>query len=78
MYKIRNIIIPISKKPDLFKILSYKLHIPVDIIEEIDILRSSLDARQKNHLKFNLTLKAKISTDLKLYYVVQMYKESGP
>jgi len=78
MYQIRNIIIPISKKPDLFKTLSYKLHIPTDAIKDMEIIRSSLDARTKNQLKFNLTLKADISTKLKLNNDVQIYQEPQP
>ena len=78
MYKIRNIIIPISKKPDLYKTLSYKLHIPIDAIKDVEILRSSMDARKKNHLKFNLTLKAEIATEIKLNNDVQIYNEPKP
>jgi uncharacterized protein len=78
MYQIRNIIIPIDKQINLFKALSYKLHIPLDAIENVEILRNSLDARTKNHLKYNLTLKAKIATELKLDNDVQLYKEPSP
>lgn len=78
MYQIRNIIIPISKEPDLFKIISRKLNIPIDSIEDIEILRSSLDARTKNHLKFNLTLKAEIATKLEINNDIQIYIEPKP
>lgn len=78
MYQIRNILIPISQKPDLKKVLSGKLHIPADSIESIEILRNSLDARQKNQLKFNLTLKAEIAQNLKLDNDLQIYKEPKP
>jgi len=78
LYKIRNIIIPINKQIDLFKALSYKLNIPLDSIEDLEILRNSLDARTKNHLKYNLTLKANICIELKLDNDVQIYKEPQP
>ncbi|HPR18555.1 MAG TPA: hypothetical protein PLD62_09950, partial [Candidatus Cloacimonadota bacterium] len=78
MYQIRNIIIPLQKQLDLFKLLSYKLHIPVSDIENIEILRCSLDARQKNHLKYNLTLKAEISQKIALNNDVQIYEEPQP
>ena len=78
MYKIRNIIIPINKQIDLFKALSYKLNIPLDSIEDLEILRNSLDARTKNHLKYNLTLKANICIELKLDNDVQIFKEPMP
>ncbi len=78
MYQIRNIIIPISKNPDLFKTLSSKLHIASDAIKDVEIMRSSLDARTKNQLKFNLTLKADISTKLELNNDVQIYQEPQP
>jgi uncharacterized protein len=78
LYQIRNIIIPIDKQIDLFKALSYKLNIPIDAIEDIEILRNSLDARKKNHLKYNLTLKAKINLDLELNGDIQIYKEPQP
>ncbi|MDO9576357.1 MAG: NAD(P)/FAD-dependent oxidoreductase [Candidatus Cloacimonadales bacterium] len=78
MYQIRNIIIPISKQPDLFKVLSRTLNLPIEAIEDIKILHSSLDARVKNHLKFNLTLNAKISAKLDLNNDVQIYHEPEP
>lgn len=78
MYQIRNIIIPIGKKPDLFKVLSRTLNIPVAAIEELEILRLALDARLKNHLKYNLTLKANISTKLDSNDFVQIYHEPQP
>lgn len=78
MYKIRNIIVPISNGIDLHRIVSRKLKIPVSAIENIEILRRALDARQKNHLKYNYTLKAEISFDLKLKNDLQFYQEPQP
>ncbi len=78
MYKIRNLIVPVTSQADLYQLLSHKLHLPVSAIEEVEILRISLDARQKNHLKFNLTLKADISINIKLNNDVQIYQEPQP
>ena len=78
MYQIRNVIFPITRQPDLFKLLALKLHLPRPAIEEIEILRSSLDARMKNHLKFNLTLKAKILQEPPTNSDVTIYREPQP
>ena len=55
---IKNVVVPISAEIDLRKILSRKLH--TNSIENIRILRRSVDARHRNNLKFNFTLLAEI------------------
>ncbi|MCD4796728.1 MAG: hypothetical protein K8R49_06110, partial [Candidatus Cloacimonetes bacterium] len=54
MYLIKNIVFAISKEIDIKKALSRKLRIKS--IDEIRILRRSIDARKKNELKFNYTV----------------------
>lgn len=77
-YKIRNIVIPISKNPQLKQILSQKLQVSANAIKQIGILRRALDARQKNNLKFNLTLIADITDKLPVNHDVQIYDSPKP
>jgi hypothetical protein len=78
MYQIRNVIIPIQEQPDLVRLLSKKLKLPASSIVALEILRSSLDARQKNQLKYNLTLKAEIDARLELNNDIQIFNEPQP
>ncbi len=54
LYLIKNIVVPISKEIDIKKALSKKLRIKS--VDNITILRRSIDARKKNDLKFNYTV----------------------
>ncbi|MCF7794278.1 MAG: hypothetical protein K9N09_10340 [Candidatus Cloacimonetes bacterium] len=78
MYQIRNIILPITSKLDLNHLIAQKLKLSKSDIEHVEILRRSLDARQKNHLKLNFTVKAEILKKIKLNNDVQIYKEPEP
>jgi uncharacterized FAD-dependent dehydrogenase len=63
LFLIKNVVIPVSKEVNLKKALSKKLRIKS--IDNIKILRRSIDARKKNNLKFNYT----ILTDLPAKYL---------
>ena len=54
LYLIKNIVVPISIEIDIKKALSKKLRIKS--IDDIRILRRSIDARKKNELKYNYTV----------------------
>ena len=60
MYLIRNILVPVARDVNLNKAISNKLKISANKINNIKILRRSIDARKKNFLKYNLTLIADI------------------
>ncbi|HHE37877.1 MAG TPA: hypothetical protein ENL20_04815 [Candidatus Cloacimonetes bacterium] len=76
MYLIKNVITPISKDIDLKKVLSEKLKL--NSIENIQILRRSLDARKKNNLKYNYTLLAEIREKYFSHQDVMEYKKPFP
>jgi len=73
VYLIRNILVPVAKKIDLSKAVADKLKISERKINDIAILHRSIDARKKNHLKYNFTLTAEIDTKLKLNSELQVY-----
>ena len=75
MYLVRNILVPIAKKVDLAKAISNKLKIPEKYIDNIRILRRSIDARKKNNLKYNFTLVADIDFKIKLDDEIQNFSE---
>ncbi len=78
MYLIKNVVIPISKKIDLKYHISKKLKLPLNSINNIKIIRRSIDARKKNNLKFNYT----VLTELPAKYLrnsdVLEYKNPEP
>jgi len=76
LYLIRNILIPISKKIDLEKAISRKIGIAE--IGKIRILRRSIDARKKNHLKYNFTLVISPKIELKPNYEILNYEKPKP
>ncbi|MBT3756724.1 MAG: hypothetical protein HOK80_03765 [Candidatus Cloacimonetes bacterium] len=75
MYLIRNILVPVARDVNLNKAISNKLKISANKINNIKILRRSIDARKKNFLKYNLTLIADIDLNLKLDAELQEYSE---
>ncbi len=56
LYLIKNVAVPISMKIDLKYHISKKLKLPLNSINNIKVIRRSLDARKKNNLKFNYTI----------------------
>lgn len=68
-------LISLTEEIDLTKALAKKLNIPQRNIRKIIPLRKSLDARKKNKLKYNFTLKAEIDFNLKYNHEVQKYKK---
>ncbi|MDY6916285.1 MAG: hypothetical protein SVM86_08240 [Candidatus Cloacimonadota bacterium] len=60
MKLIKNIQMPISKQLDVQAVVSKKLQISSSHIENLQILRRSLDARKKNSLKYNFTAIAEL------------------
>jgi hypothetical protein len=51
-FKIANLEQPLEESVDLPALVAHKLQLPVQAIQEVKILRKSLDARSKNRLKF--------------------------
>jgi len=56
MFLIKNIQIPIEDEIDLKGLVAAKFRIPASSVEGLRIMRKALDARKKNHLKYNFTL----------------------
>ncbi len=73
MYLIKNVVVPVSKEIDLKKALSKKLRIKS--IDNIKILRRSIDARKKNELKFNYTVLSELPPKYLTNPDVLEYKE---
>ena len=65
LYLIKNVVVPVSKKLDLKYYISKKLKLPINSIDNIKVIRRSIDARKKNNLKFNYT----ILTELPVKYL---------
>ena len=78
MYILRNILVDYRLKPDLKKLCSNKIKIDQDQIIDLKLLKRSLDARQKNNLKFNYTVLVDTG-DVKLTHAdLQTYNPPQP
>jgi len=60
-YLIKNIAYPIEKQPSLKQMLCEKIGINGKRVKSVELVKKSIDARHKNHLKFNFTLVAELS-----------------
>jgi len=78
VYLIRNILVPIAKDINLEKAISNKLKISTKHINNIKLIRRSIDARKKNFLKYNFTIVADIDINVKLDTEVQEYFAPQP
>ena len=76
LYLIKNVVIPVSKEIDLKKALSEKFG--TKSIENIKILRRSIDARKRNKVKFNYTILAELSVKFLKNPDVLIYKTPKP
>jgi len=76
LYLIKNVVTPISKSIDLKRVLTKK--IKTNSIENIQILRRSIDARKKNNLKFNYTIIADLPAKYLSNPDVLIYKKPTP
>lgn len=65
-YLIRNVLVSLSQKVNLIKMIQEKIGLSQSRIDSIEIIRKSLDARKKNRLKYNYTLLVTTSEELKL------------
>lgn len=70
--------LPVSNKADLDNAISKKIGIPSKYIRSIKTIRRSIDARKKNYLKYNFTVKAEIDLKIEPNNEVQPYSESKP
>jgi len=77
VYLVRNILIPVQKDIQLKEAVSKKLQIRKDRIGQVQILRRALDARKKNHLKFNFTVLVKDLPDIE-HQDITIYKDPIP
>ena len=74
MVLIRNILIPVSKNIDLRQVLNKKF----GISGEFRILRRSIDARKRNHLKYNFTILTDIPPKLQKHHDILEYSKPVP
>ena len=60
LFLIKNVFIPVSKEIDLKYHISKKLKLPLNSINNIKVIRRSIDARKRNNVKFNYTILAEL------------------
>jgi len=78
LYLIKNVVVPISMKIDLKYHIAKKLKLPLNSINNIKVIRRSLDARKKNNLKFNYTALAELPAKYLKNPDVLEYKSPKP
>ncbi|MCK4312040.1 MAG: hypothetical protein KAW88_04830 [Candidatus Cloacimonetes bacterium] len=78
MYLIKNVLASISRKIDLKYYISKKLNLSLNTIDNIKILRRSIDARKKNNLKYNFTISASIHGKIPQHPDITEYKPPEP
>ena len=77
MYLVNNIKLkPLYNKEELFSAAAKSLFTTVDNIQDIIILKKSIDARKKADIKFVLTLAVNLKNDNGIK--VQPYKQPEP
>ena len=74
MYLIRNILIPVGAPRQVLEAAAKRTGIPVDAIDHWQVIRKSIDARKKNRVCFNYSVRISTTSQVKTDHDIQPWR----